>query len=137
MMIKQPYIKSLLGSVILLLAALAVIAARPQARHASLAAAWPTLQLQPVAYGFQRPIYVTHANDGSGRLFVVQQDGQIRILHTNGDINANPFLDISGRVRSPADNGGNEEGLLGLAFPPGYTQEKYFYVYYTNSDGNN
>jgi glucose/arabinose dehydrogenase len=137
MMIKTPFLKSFLGSVLLLLAALAVIAARPQARAQNSAAAWPTVQFQPLAFGFQLPVYVTHAGDGSGRLFVIEQDGKIRILHTNGDINANPFLDISGRVRSPADGGGNEEGLLGLAFPPDYTQKKYFYVYYTNTDGNN
>ena len=131
----------------LLLLAVVAIAAGPRAlagdnpkapdAQALLAAGFPQIQVQPFADGFQRPLYVTHAGDGSERLFVVEQDGLIRILHTDGSINATPFLDISGRVRSPAHNGGNEEGLLGLAFPPGYAQKGHFYVYYTNRDGNN
>jgi glucose/arabinose dehydrogenase len=143
----HPFLKTLLGSVLMLLVALAVIAASPRARadnpaaqrnaQAATTAAWPTIQLQLVAGGFTRPVYLTHANDGSGRLFVVEQDGLIRILHTDGTITPVPFLDISGRVRSPADGGGSEQGLLGLAFPPGYAQKGRFYVYYTNEDGNN
>ena len=129
------FLKIFLGGALLLLA-LVALAARPNAL-AKTAAAWPTLQLQPVANGFLRPIYITHANDASGRLFVVEQDGLIRILHTDGSVVATPFLDISGRVHSPAHGGGNEQGLLGLAFPPDYTHKGHFYVYYTNQDGNN
>jgi len=142
-----PFLKILLGSVLMLLVALAVMAAQPRARadspaaqlnaQAEILAAWPTIQLQPVADGFLRPVYITHADDGSGRLFVVEQDGLIRILHTDGSITPTPFLDISSRVLSPANGGGNEQGLLGLAFPPGYAQKGHFYVYYTNQDGNN
>ncbi|MBK5107672.1 MAG: PQQ-dependent sugar dehydrogenase, partial [Anaerolineales bacterium] len=64
--------------------------------------------------------------------FVVEQPGMIKILF-NGSIQGT-FLDISDRVRSI----GNEEGLLSLAFPPGYGPSlPHFYVYYTQQDGNN
>lgn len=61
--------------------------------------------------------------------------GRIRIL--DGGLNPEAFLDIESKVRSPESGSGNEEGLLGLAFPPDYTTAGYFYVYYSNKDGNN
>ncbi len=97
---------------------------------------WPQITLAPVAGGLERPVYVTHAGDGSERLFALEQAGRIRVLQ-DGELLATPLLDISGRVRSPGSSGGNEEGLLGLAFPPDYANKRYFYVYYTNRDGNN
>jgi glucose/arabinose dehydrogenase len=143
---KHAVIKITWGGILLMLALFAITArsgvlagnnpAQPDVQ-ALLAAGFPQIQLQPLAGGFQRPVYITHAGDGSGRLFVVEQDGRIRILHTDGSITPTPFLDITSRVRSPADGGGNEQGLLGLAFPPGYAQKGHFYVYYTNQDGNN
>jgi glucose/arabinose dehydrogenase len=76
------------------------------------------------------PIYLTHAGDGSGRLFVVEQAGRIRTV-LNGAVQST-FLDITDRVRSPINGGGQEEGLLSVAFPPGFGSTKdYFYVYYT------
>ena len=81
-------------------------------------------------------IGVTNAGDGSGRLFVVQQTGQIRIWN-GSQILATPFLDTSG-VSSACDptNGCGERGLLGLAFHPSYPTNGLFYVYYTRqSDG--
>ncbi|MFZ6029431.1 MAG: PQQ-dependent sugar dehydrogenase [Chloroflexota bacterium] len=99
--------------------------------------AWPAVQLQQVAGGFDRPIYLTHAGDGSGRLFVVEQAGMIRILQDDGSIAPAAFLDIHERVQSPANGGGNEEGLLSVAFPSNYAEAGIFYVYYTNLEGNN
>ncbi len=78
-----------------------------------------------VASGFNRPVQLTHAGDGSGRLFVVEQNGQIRII-ANGVVLATPFLDIGGLVLCCG-----EQGLLGLAFHPNYTQNGYFYINYT------
>ncbi|HXI23695.1 MAG TPA: PQQ-dependent sugar dehydrogenase, partial [Pyrinomonadaceae bacterium] len=83
----------------------------------------------PVA-GFSFPLAITNANDGSGRIFITEQAGRIRIIK-NGALVANPFLDISARVTFAG-----ERGLLGLAFPPGYTTKGYFYVDYINSVGN-
>jgi len=86
----------------------------------------------PVANAlFTAPIQVTHAGDGSGRLFVVQQDGKILIIK-NGQVLAQPFLNISSLV---VYNG--ERGLLGLAFHPDYPATPYFYVNYSRlSDGD-
>jgi glucose/arabinose dehydrogenase len=93
---------------------------------------YPLITLTHIAGGFESPVHITHAGDNSGRLFVVEQRGRIQELD-NGI-----FLDISDRVRSPFSGGGNEEGLLSLAFPPGYGFGKdHFYVYYTRTDGNN
>jgi glucose/arabinose dehydrogenase len=85
-----------------------------------------------VASGLSRPVLLTHAGDGSQRRFIVEQDGRIRILTGSGVLLTTPFLDIRGRVRSPADGGGNtERGLLGLAFHPSYETNGLFYVNYT------
>jgi len=96
------------------------------------AAAWPVLDTLLVVGNMDSPVHLTHAGDGSGRLFVVEQPGMIKIL-LNGSIQST-FLDISDRVRSI----GNEEGLLSLAFPAGHgPSPPHFYVYYTQQDGNN
>lgn len=84
-----------------------------------------------VASGFNKPVQVAHAGDGTGRLFVVEQIGKIRIIK-NGQVLGTPFLDISGLVSCCG-----ERGLLGLAFHPNYTSNGYFYVNYTRaSDGD-
>ncbi len=92
---------------------------------------WPHLSLTQYVGGFSSPTAIINAGDNSNRLFILEQAGKIRIIQ-NGSILATPFLDISNRVQF---NG--ERGLLGLAFPPNYASKKYFYVYYTNVDGNN
>ena len=98
---------------------------------------WPELNIEQVADGLQAPVYLTHAGDGSGRLFVLESPGRIRIVQ-HGMVLAEPFLDISDRVLSPASlpTASGEQGLLGLAFPPGYKQKHYFYAYYTRLDGD-
>ncbi|WP_223789891.1 PQQ-dependent sugar dehydrogenase [Marinicella meishanensis] len=75
---------------------------------------------------------VRHAGDGSGRLFVINQDGAIRVIDDQDNLLATPFLDIDAKVNS----GGNEQGLLGLAFHPNYSSNGYFYVNYTKSGSN-
>lgn len=84
-----------------------------------------------VAEGFNRPLLVANAGDGSGRLFIVEQDGAIQVI-ANNQVLATPFLNIDGRVRSE----GNEQGLLGLAFHPNYEENGYFYVNYTDNNGD-
>lgn len=92
----------------------------------------PEVQLEftPVATGLNNPTHMTHAGDGSDRLFVVEQSGVIRIVQ-NGQTLATPFLNISNRVGS-----GGERGLLSLAFPPDYATKGYFYVNYTDLAGD-
>ncbi len=83
-----------------------------------------------VATGFDSPVFVTETADQSGRLFVVEQPGQIWALSEQGQ--ASLFLDIRDRVGSRA----NEQGLLGLAFHPEYVQNGYLYVNYTDRSGD-
>jgi glucose/arabinose dehydrogenase len=89
------------------------------------------LTLEPVAGGFAAPLFVTHAGDGSGRLFVVEQGGRIRIVRDSGRVAPEPFLDISDRISA-----GGERGLLGLAFHPGYATNGRLFVDYTDRNGN-
>jgi len=84
-------------------------------------AAFPSL-------AFDRPVKITHAGDGSDRLFVVEQAGIIRVFPNDAAAaTANVFLDI----RPLVSNENNEEGLLGLAFDPGFASNGRFYVYYS------
>lgn len=76
---------------------------------------------------FEAPIEITHAGDGSNRLFVAEQSGLIKIYDMNSrQILAEPFLDLSNEV---IFNG--EQGLLGLVFHPDFAQNGFFYVNYT------
>jgi glucose/arabinose dehydrogenase len=83
-----------------------------------------------VASGFKAPDYVTSPHDGSGRLFVVEQGGKIRII-SGGRVLATPFLDISSLVSK-----GSEQGLLGLAFHPNFKSNGLFYIDYTRANGD-
>jgi len=94
-----------------------------------------SISLSQVADGLNRPVSITSAKDGSGQLFIVEQRGRIYILDKS--ILSDPFLNIEDRVLSPGNGGGSEQGLLGLAFPPDYSEKGYFYVYYTMLDGDN
>ena len=78
--------------------------------------------------GLSRPVQVVSAKDDSGRLFIVQQGGKIRI-YVNGALRSTPFLDITSTVSN-----GYEQGLLGLAFHPGFKTNRKLYVYFTNND---
>jgi glucose/arabinose dehydrogenase len=77
---------------------------------------------------FSRPVDLQSARDGSGRLFVVEQAGVIRVFDNVSNVSeASDFLDIRSRI----DDSGNEEGLLGLAFHPDYESNGFFFVNYT------
>lgn len=90
-----------------------------------------TVRLDEVVGGLNTPVSIANASDGSGRLFVVEKAGRIRIVR-NGQLVERPFLDITSRVRSS----GYEQGLLGLAFDPAYRQNGRFYVNYIDLSGN-
>ena len=85
----------------------------------------------PVVNGLESPIDIQNAGDGSGRLFIVEKPGRIVILK-DGQVLPTPFLDISGKVKSS----GSEQGLLGLAFHPQYSQVGTFFVNYIDQNGN-
>ncbi|OGO23099.1 MAG: hypothetical protein A2Y54_09740, partial [Chloroflexi bacterium RBG_16_51_16] len=81
--------------------------------------------------GLENPVDIQNAGDGSGRLFIVEQPGRIRIF-ANGQLLEPAFLDITDRV----DDSASEMGLLGLAFHPDYEHNGYFYVNYTEAGGD-
>lgn len=81
-----------------------------------------------IGAGLSAPIGIVNAGDGSGRLFIIEQPGIIRIYDTvTATLLPTPFLDISSLV----DSTQNEQGLLGLAFSPDYANNGRFFVYYT------
>lgn len=88
------------------------------------------LELVPLWRGFSAPLYLTNAGDGSGRLFVVEQGGKIRVIR-NGKLTPEVFLDVSRLVTA-----GGERGLLGLAFAPDYAQTGNIYIDYTDRSGD-
>ncbi len=92
-------------------------------------AAHPAIGLQLMLDGFTKPVYVADAGDGSGRLFVVEKRGLIRIV-SDGKRMRDPFLDLRGTITSE----GNEQGLLSVAFHPGYAENGRFFVAYTDLD---
>ncbi|SMO34953.1 Por secretion system C-terminal sorting domain-containing protein [Chryseobacterium rhizoplanae] len=95
----------------------------------SLIANSQSINLEEFATGLTSPVEITNANDS--RLFVVQQNGIIKIIQPNGTINTTNFLNISSKIIF-----GGERGLLGLAFHPQYATNGYFFVYYNNPAGN-
>lgn len=81
-----------------------------------------------IATGLQNPLYATGAGDGSGRVFIVEQIGRIRIVK-DGALLSTPFLDI----RSLVALSGSERGLLSVAFDPQFKTNGVFFVDYTRS----
>ncbi|MGH7507730.1 MAG: PQQ-dependent sugar dehydrogenase, partial [Longimicrobiales bacterium] len=79
--------------------------------------------------GLGSPVHLT-APAGDDRLFIVEQEGRIRIIE-DGELRSTPFLDLTDRVRA-----GGERGLLSMAFHPDYTTNHTFFVYYTDRDGD-
>ena len=116
------------GKGLAFLVALLSIAVALSVREASSAVTWPAISFVPRVGGLVQPVQVTHAGDGSGTLYVVEQGGRIRTLR-DGAVGAVPFLDIESRVIA-----GGEQGLLGVAFPPGYATTGIFYVNYTRAE---
>lgn len=90
----------------------------------------PDYQLEIFIQGLSAPLGLENANDGSDRIFIVEKGGRIKIIE-NGNVLATPFLNISTLIST-----GGEQGLLGLAFHPDYSVNGYFYVHYTDLDGD-
>jgi glucose/arabinose dehydrogenase len=81
--------------------------------------------------GLSSPVGMADPGDGTNRLFILEQRGNIRILQ-NGELLSTPFLDL----RSQVGVSSNEQGLLGLAFHPNYEQNGTFFINYTDLNGN-
>lgn len=98
--------------------------------------AFPNLEIpRPEDAPHFRPIVITHANDGSNRIFLATQQGVIYVIPNRQDVKtAEVFLDIEDKVVY-RDNM-NEEGLLGLAFHPKFKENGRFFLYYTTADAD-
>ena len=96
---------------------------------------WGAVALTEIASGFTRPVFVTHADDGSNRFFVVEQGGKIWIVE-DGAASREPFLDISHLITPIGLTAEfTEQGLLGLAFHPHFRSNGLFFVDYTDHEG--
>jgi glucose/arabinose dehydrogenase len=91
----------------------------------------PQVAVQRLVTGLTRPTFVTNAQDGSGRLFVLEKGGRIDIIK-DGALLKTPMLDLTPIVLSS----GNEQGLLGLAFHPEFAKNGRFFVAYTAKNSN-
>jgi len=91
----------------------------------------PIIVLEPIMRGLFAPVYVTHAGDGSGRLFVLERGGIIRVARDGEQPEV--FLDL----HEVSHTDGDKQGLLGMAFHPDYATNGTFYVAYTDGEGTN
>jgi glucose/arabinose dehydrogenase len=81
-----------------------------------------------VADGLEAPIGIANAGDGSGRLYVLEQAGVVRVIEPDGELRREPFVNLSDRILS-----GGERGLLGIAFHPGYAENGRLFVHYSRA----
>ena len=102
-----------------------LVCAAGQCTEPDPSASFPPIALREIAHGLKLPVFLADADDGSDRLFVVEQPGVIRIID-HGRLLDEPFLDIRDKVDS-----GGEKGLLSVVFHPSYRDNGYFYVDYT------
>ncbi len=93
--------------------------------------AFPGFDLAPLVQGLREPLYVTHAGDGSGRLFIVERRGTVRIWR-DGRLLPEPFADLGPLVAT----GGPEQGLLSIAFHPDFARNGRVFASYTDRDGH-
>jgi glucose/arabinose dehydrogenase len=92
---------------------------------------WPEISFSQPIGDFTYPTHLASARDGSGRLFVVEQPGRIRIIK-NGTLLTTPFLDITARLETVVGS----RGLFSVAFPPDFATKQHFYVNYVPPSGN-
>ena len=119
---------AILGAMLAALAMGGPVMARPIDIDAPtiIQAAVPRIALALRASGLTKPVFVTSARDGTGRLFILEQTGRIRI-YRNGSVWQTPFLSLEGKVGTAF-----EQGLLGLAFHPDFKTNRKLYVSYTD-----
>jgi glucose/arabinose dehydrogenase len=101
----------------------------------------PQISLVQIAEGFQDPTNVASAFDGSGRLFVTERVGRVRIVNSDGSVNEEPFVDLTNinPLGNIVQTGFVEQGLFAIAFHPNFTENGHFYLHYSslpfNGDG--
>jgi len=94
----------------------------------------PPLKLTQVAGNLDGPVFTTHP-PGDDRLFVITLTGSVRVIK-DGALLPTPFLDISSKV-AVGGAGGDERGLLGIAFHPDYAENGLFYLHYSDANDPN
>jgi glucose/arabinose dehydrogenase len=97
----------------------------------SLVPSYPPLgrvRLEAIASGLHAPAGITNAGDGSGRLFINEQGGRIRVVEPDGSLREADFVNLSDRVLA-----GGERGLLGVAFHPDFASNGRLFVHYTRA----
>lgn len=92
----------------------------------------PVVELRQVATGLTAPMTLVDPDDGTDRLFIVDQIGLIRVLEKNGTLNKEPLLDVSSRMVR-LNSGYDERGLLGLALHPDFKRNGRLFIYYSAS----
>lgn len=101
----------------------------------------PKIALVRVAEGFNDPVNVTSAYDGTGRIFVVERVGRVKIVNKDGSVNEEPFLDLTqvNPLGNIVQHQFVEQGLYSIAFHPNFKENGHFYVHYAslpfNGDG--
>jgi glucose/arabinose dehydrogenase len=96
----------------------------------SLVIANPNIQLKPILSGLNSPVAITHAGDGTGRLFITLQVGKI-FIYDGLQMLPTPFMDIGSLITT-----GSERGLLSVAFHPNYSATGFLYINYTDLNGD-
>lgn len=84
----------------------------------------------PVATGLRNPVFAVHSGDQTGRMFIGEQLGVVRVLMANNSLLPTPFLNISSKVLTSSRRG-DERGMLGMAFHPNFKENRRFFVYYS------
>lgn len=92
---------------------------------------WAGVKLEKYMSGFRKPLYLTHSGDGTGKLYIVEKRGVVRVAE-KGSKETDVFLDIADRV----GDRGSEQGLLSIAFHPSYKNNGRLFVYYTDKSGD-
>ncbi|MEU1055494.1 PQQ-dependent sugar dehydrogenase [Streptomyces sp. NPDC005876] len=122
------------GPLLLLLLLLTVLtsppaAASPDKADAASAVPLPSLKATTtqVASGLRRPTAIAAPDDGTGRLFITEKAGTVRVYHPDTGLAATPLIDITSAI----DESGNERGLLGIALPTDFAESHSLYLAYT------
>ena len=118
------------GLISVLLFAATILPVAAQTPASSFDPSTLAISFTSIASGLNQPVDLVDPDDGTGRMFIVQQSGQILILK-DGEVNPTPFLDISGQITT-----GTEQGLLSVAFHPQFKSNGLFYIDYTDTSGN-
>jgi glucose/arabinose dehydrogenase len=118
----RPWPSTLSSKSLLICMALLIVSSRVWAA--------PNMGVKPSVSGLTRPVAITHAGDGSGRLFITLKGGKV-ITYDGAKVLPEPFIDLSSLVST-----NSERGLLSVAFHPNYKNNGYFFVNYTDTNGD-